>query len=91
VRIANEPLHGILRRRRQKPIVARHDAVAKALTTRLRSLRGVTVVEEPPAPPESLPGARGWTDTRVFYLGFFLAHLVFLVLPLINLLLINKY
>ena len=39
-------------------IVARHDAVANVLTTRLRSLPGVTVVEEPPAPTEALPGAR---------------------------------
>ncbi len=38
--------------------MARHDAVAKVLTTRLRSLPGVTVVEEPPAPTEALPGAR---------------------------------
>ncbi len=38
--------------------MARHDAVAKALTTRLRSLLGVTVVEEAPAPTEALPGAR---------------------------------
>jgi hypothetical protein len=58
VRIADEPLHGILCRRRQQRIVARHDAVAKVLTTRLRSLSGVTVVEEPPAPTEALPGAR---------------------------------
>ncbi len=58
VRIADEPLHGILCRRRQQRIVARHDAVAKVLTTRLRSLPGVTVVEEPPAPTEALPGAR---------------------------------
>jgi hypothetical protein len=58
VPIADEPLHGILCRRRQHRIVARHDAVAKVLTTRLRSLPGVTVVEEPPAPTEALPGAR---------------------------------
>ena len=58
VRIADEPSHGILCRRRQQRIVARHDAVAKVLTTRLRSLPGVTVVEEPPAPTEALPGAR---------------------------------
>ena len=38
--------------------MARHYAVAKVLTTRLRSLPGVTVVEEPPAPTEALPGAR---------------------------------
>jgi hypothetical protein len=45
--IADEPLHGILCRGRQQRIVARHDAVAKVLTTRLRSLPGVP-----------LPGAR---------------------------------
>jgi hypothetical protein len=39
-------------------IVARHDAVAKALTARLRSLPGVTVVEEPPAPTAAPLGAR---------------------------------
>ncbi len=39
VRIADEPLHGILCRRRQQRIVARHDAVEK-----VRSLPGVTVV-----------------------------------------------
>ena len=51
-------MHRILCQRRQQRIVARHDAVAKVLTTRLRSLQGVTVVEEPPAPTEALPGAR---------------------------------
>ncbi len=58
VRIADEPLHGILCGRRQQRIVARHEAVAKVLTTRLRSLPGVRLVEEPPAPTEALPGAR---------------------------------
>jgi hypothetical protein len=58
-------LHGILCRRRQQRIVARHDAVAKVLTTRLRSLPGVTVVEEPPAPTEALPGARADLKVRV--------------------------
>ncbi len=33
VRIDDEPLHGIPCRRRQHRIVARHDAVAKVLTT----------------------------------------------------------
>ncbi len=33
-------------------------AIRKVLTTRLCSLPGVTVVEEPPAPTEALPGAR---------------------------------
>ena len=62
VRIADEPLHGILADSvPAKSGAARcleHDAVAKVLTTRLRSLPGVTVVEEPPAPTEALPGAR---------------------------------
>jgi hypothetical protein len=48
VRIADEPLHGILCRRRQQRRVARHDGVAKVLTTQLRSLPGVTGFEEPP-------------------------------------------
>ncbi len=48
----------ILWRQQRILVVARHDAVAKVLTTRLRSLPGVTVVEEPPAPTEALPGAR---------------------------------
>ncbi len=55
---ADEPLHGILCRRRQQRIVARHNAVAKKLTTRLRSLPGVTVVKEQPAPTEAHPAAR---------------------------------
>jgi hypothetical protein len=58
VHIAEKALHGILCRRRQQRVVARHDAVAKVLTTRLRSLPRVTVVEEPPAPTAALPGAR---------------------------------
>ncbi len=45
----------VLCRRRRQRIVARHDAVAKVLTTRLRSL---PVVEEPPVPTATLPGAR---------------------------------
>jgi hypothetical protein len=40
VRIADEPMHGILCRRRQQRIVARHDAAAKVLTTRRCSLPG---------------------------------------------------
>ncbi len=59
MRVANKPLHGILCRRRQQRIVARHDAVANLLGTRLRSLPGVTVVEEPPAPTEGGPESGG--------------------------------
>jgi hypothetical protein len=58
VHIADEPLHGILCRRRQQRKVARHDAVAKLMSTRLHSLPGVTVVKEPPAPTAALPAAR---------------------------------
>jgi hypothetical protein len=58
VHIADEPLHGILCRRRQQRIVSRQDAVAKVLAARLRSLPGVTVVEEPLAPTAALPGER---------------------------------
>jgi hypothetical protein len=54
-----EPLHGILCRRGQQRIVTRHDDIAKLLTTRLRGLPGVTVVQEPPAPVPVL--GRGWT------------------------------
>jgi hypothetical protein len=54
VRIADEPMLGTLCRRRQQRRVARHDAVSKVLTTRL----SMTVVEEPPAPTATLPGAR---------------------------------
>ncbi len=70
------PLHRILCQRRQQRIVARHDAVAQVLPTRLRSLPGLTVVEGPPARREALPGAgadlkvelkaRKWlTDTAI--------------------------
>jgi hypothetical protein len=55
VRVADER---ILCRCRQHRRVARHNAVAKVLTTRLRSLPGVTAVEELPAPTAALPGAR---------------------------------
>ena len=58
VHLDEEPLHGILCRRRQQRIVTRHDDIAKLLTTRLRSLPGVTVVQEPPAPVPGLAGAR---------------------------------
>jgi len=58
VHLDEEPLHGILCRRRQQRIVTRHDDIAKLLTTRLRSLPGVTVVQEPPAPMPGLAGAR---------------------------------
>ncbi len=58
VRLDKEPLHGILCRRRQLRIVTRHDDIAKLLTTRLRGLPGVTVVQEPPAPVPGLAGAR---------------------------------
>ena len=52
-------VYGILCRRRQQRIVTRHDdIIAKLLTTRLRSLPGVTVVQEPPAPVPGLAGAR---------------------------------
>ncbi len=40
VRIADQPMHGTRCRRRQQRTVARHDAVAIVLTTRLRSLPG---------------------------------------------------
>ena len=60
-----EPLHGILCRRGQQRIVTRHDDIAKLLTTRLRGLPGVTVVQEPPAPVAGLAGARAVLKVEV--------------------------
>ena len=62
VHLDKEPFH-VLCRWRQQRIVARHDDIAKLLTTRLRGLPGVTVVQEPPAPVPGLAGAR--TDLKV--------------------------
>jgi hypothetical protein len=56
VQLDREPLHGILCRRRQQWIVTRHDDIAKLLTTRLRGLPGVNVVQESPV---SVPGLTG--------------------------------